>query len=103
MMQNYFILTAAQRTAIMAFNTPDYQVDPRLMDNETPGVGINLNDNAADYAPGDPVPCTDNYVVPKRMVDDPDCLVYAPDMRAYLLDKPWATLEDETIFAPVVI
>ncbi|MEN6536068.1 MAG: hypothetical protein ABFD89_20575 [Bryobacteraceae bacterium] len=41
------------------------------------------------------------YVCPKRMVDDPDCITYAPDLRALLLTLPWAMLESETIFAPI--
>lgn len=100
MIQNMFVLTAAQRTAAMAFNNMEVVIDPRAVDNTSPGVGLNLNDNATDYAPGDPVELTGTFVAPKRIVDDPEYLLYAPGMVTYLLDLPWCSLEPETIFAP---
>lgn len=99
-MQNFFVLTEAQRTAAMAFNGQDVAIDPRAVDNSTPGVGINLNDNATDYDPGEIVALTGCYVAPKRIVDDPDYLLHAAGMVALLLTLPWASLETETIFAP---
>ncbi|WP_371346453.1 hypothetical protein [Ancylobacter sp. IITR112] len=103
MMQNFFVLTPAQRVESMAFNTPDVAIDPRAVDNPTPGVGLNLNDNASDYEPGDPVTLVGKFVAPKAIVDDPEYATYAPGMIAYLLTLPWCTLETETIFAPTVI
>ena len=96
--QNYFILTDSERALAMGFNTSDAMIDPRAVDNDSPGVGINLNDNAQGYDPADPVALTDTYVAPKRIVDDP---AYPQDMKTYLLTLPWALLENETIFAPV--
>lgn len=103
MMQNNFVLTAEQRTAAMAFNTPEVAIIPRAVDNTTPGVGLNLNDNASDYEPGDPVTLVGKFVAPKAIVDDPEYATYAPGMIAYLLTLPWCSLETETIFAPTVI
>ncbi|WP_421696947.1 hypothetical protein [Ancylobacter sp.] len=103
MMQNFFVLTPEQRVASMEYNTPEVAIDPRVVDNTTPGVGLNLNDNAVEYEPGAPVTLAGNYVAPKAIVDDPDYATYAPGMIAYLLNLPWCTLETETIFAPTVI
>lgn len=100
--QNFFILTAADRTAAMVFNTNDVAINPRAIDNASPGVGINLNDAATGFLAGDPVTLTGMFVAPKRIVDDPEYHTYAPDMIAFLLDKPFAMLEPETIFAPYV-
>lgn len=101
-MQNFFILTSAQRTTAMGMDDDsNYQIDPRAVDNSSPGVGINLNDNATSYVPAEPVTLTGCYVSPKRMVDDPDCVTYCPDIIPFLLTLPWASLETETIFAPV--
>jgi hypothetical protein len=97
---NFFILTTAEKEAAEAFDNADVALGPRVVDGSSPGVGLNLNDNAADYEPGDPVTLTGKWVASKRIVDDPDYLTYAADMVAYLLDKPFATLEPETIFAP---
>lgn len=102
-MQNFFVLTPAQRATAMGYNGEDVAIDPRVVDNNSPGVGLNLNDNAAAYAPGDPVTLTGAYVAPKRIVDDPEYLTYAPGMVTFLLTMPWCSLETETIFAPVVI
>lgn len=101
--QNFFVLTSAQRVTSMGFNGEDVAINPRAVDNGSPGVGINLNDNADDYDPADPVTLTGTYVAAKRIVDDPDYLTYAPGMVAFLLTLPWCTLETETIFAPEVI
>jgi hypothetical protein len=98
--QNYFVLTSAQRTAAMTHNTDDVAVDPRAIDGASPGVGLNLNDNATGYAPGASVALTGNYVTPSAVLNDPQYQQYAPDLVAYLADKPWCALEDQTIFAP---
>ena len=101
-MQNHFIMTAAERTTAIGLDADgNVEIDPRAVDNATPGVGINLNDNAANYAPGATVTLTGTYVAPKCIVDDPAYKQYCPDLIAYLLTLPWASLESETIFAPV--
>jgi hypothetical protein len=100
-MLNFFVLTAAQRTTSMTLdNNQNAAISPRAVDNGSPGTGLNLNDNAADYAPGDPVTLTGTYVAPKRIVDDPAYQQYCPDLITYLLTLPWCSLESETIFAP---
>jgi hypothetical protein len=98
--QNWFILTAAQRDAAVAFNNDDVAIDPRAVDNSSPGVGLNLNDNATDYDPGEPVTLAGTFVAPKRIVDDPEYQTYAPGLIALLIGLPFAALESETIFAP---
>lgn len=97
-MMNFFVLTSAEVSTAEAFNTLDAQIDPRAIDNLSPGAGINLNDEAAGYDPGEPVILTDCFVAPKRIVDDAS---YPSGMKTYLLTLPWASLEPETIFAPV--
>lgn len=97
---NFFVVTAAERSAIAAFDSEDLQFGGRLIDNTSPGVGINLNDNAADYEPGDVVTLAGKYVADKRMVDDPDYVANVPGMIALLAAKPFCLLEPETIFAP---
>lgn len=101
-MQNQFILTPAQRAAALGLDA-DFvaEVDPRAVDNASPGTGLNLNDNAADYQPGDPVTLTGAFVLPKAIVDDPLYATNCPDLLAFLLTMPWASLETETIFAPL--
>jgi hypothetical protein len=98
-MMNWFVLTAAERTTAMAFPPSPGEIDPRAVDNASPGVGINLNDYAASYDPADPVTLTGTYVAPKRIVDDPD---YGSDLKTFLLTLPWCSLESETIFAPYI-
>lgn len=97
---NYFILTSAQRTAAEAFDNEEVALGARAVDNPSPGVGINLNDLATDYDPGEPLTLVGCFVTEKSIVTNPEYLLYAPGMVAYLLDKPFATLESETIFNP---
>lgn len=100
-MMNFFVLTAAQRvTALGLDDDNNAAIDPRAIDNTSPGVGINLNDNAVDYDPADPVVLIGCYVVPKRVVDDAAYQSYCPALITELLTRPWASLETETIFAP---
>lgn len=98
--QNFFVMTSAQRTTVLGFNGEEVAINPRAVDNSSPGVGINLNDEAADFDPAEAVTLTSMHVAPKRIVDDPEYLTYAPGMVAFLLTLPWCTLEEETIFAP---
>lgn len=102
---NLVVFTAAQRTTAMQGGTGwgagKVTTDPRPIDNSNPGVGINLNPDATDYPNGgEVVTLAGRYVANKRMVDDPEYLLYAPDLVAYLLTLPWCMLESETIFAP---
>ena len=99
---NFFVLTGAQRTTAMGFNGNGVDIDPRAIDNSSPGVGVNLNDNAADYAPGDIVTLGACYAAPKRIIDTADYQQQAPGMVAFLLTLPFCTLETETIFAPAL-
>lgn len=100
MIQNYFVLSASERTAAMAFNGEEVAIDPRLIDSATPGSGINTNQDADGFDVGDAVPLIGNFVAPVRIVNDPEYLSLVPDMVAYLLGMPSAALEDETIFLP---
>lgn len=100
MIQKYFILTDSQRSEVEAFNSEEAQIAPRAVDGSSPGVALNLNDNATGYDPGDPVPLSGKFLAPKRIVDDPVYLASVPDMVTYLLDKPFGLCEDETVFLP---
>lgn len=100
--QNYFVLTEAERTTALTLDDDSNAVlGERAIDNASPGVGINLNDNATNYAPGDPVTLTGTYVAAKRIVDNPDYQNYCPALITFLLTLPFASLENETIFAPI--
>lgn len=72
----------------------------RLIDNSSPGIGLNLNPDADNFDGGDVVILAGNYVASKQMVDDPEYLLYAADLVAFLKTLPWCMLESETIFAP---
>lgn len=98
--QNYFVMSSAQRTAVMAFNDPNAAVDPRLINSPTPGSGINTNQDADGFDVGDAIPLVGQYVAPVRIVNDPDYQNYVPDMVAFLLELPCSILENETIFLP---
>lgn len=98
--QNWAVITPAQRVTLISYNGEDVAIDPRLADNATPGVGININPDAVGFDAGDVITLVGNYVAPKRMVDQADYLTFAPGMVAMLLTLPWCMLESETIFAP---
>jgi len=98
-----FILTEAEKIAISAYDHPELQLGGRLIDGSTPGVGVNLNDNAADYDAGEVVQLAGNYVVAKAVVDNAEYKALTPLMVAALLEKPFCMLENETIFAPFEI
>ena len=101
MTQDWFILTADERTAAIAFNTQSAEIDPRAVDNANPGVAINLNPDATNYPDGgEVVTLVGNYVAPRRIVNDGN---YPADMKTYLLTLPFAPLDSDTIFAPVQI
>lgn len=98
--QNYVVISAAQRAALMALNGPEVGIDPRAVDNAAPGIGINLNPDALGSNAGEVVTLVGRYVAPKRIVDDGQYLIHAPEMVAMLMSLPWAMLENETIFSP---
>ncbi len=100
--QNWVIITSEQRAALVAFNGEDVAINPRAVDNSAPGIGLNINPDATGVGAGDVVTLVGKYVAPKRIVDDGQYQTYAPGMVAMLLALPWAMLEAETIFAPVV-
>ncbi len=101
---NFAILTAAERTVSMQGGTGwgngVVEINPRAVDNASPGVGLNLNPDADNFDGGAVVPLAGKFVANKRIVDDPDYQAHAPDLVAFLLTLPWAMLEGETIFAP---
>lgn len=100
--QNLVILTSSQLAYAQTLDDDsNFQIGTRPVDNANPGVGININPDAVGVAAGDPVGLVGKFIAPKRIVDDPDCIIYAPDLATYLLTLPWAMLEAETIFAPV--
>lgn len=101
-MINLFVMTAAQRTTAMGMDDDaNAAINPRAIDNASPGVGINLNDLVTGVSPGDVVTLTGKYVVNKRIVDDPDYNYYCPTLGPWLLANcPYCSLESETIFAP---
>lgn len=80
----------------------NYVVGGRAIDATAPGEGHNVNPAAIGFAVGAAVPLVGMYVVPARMVEDPDCATYAPGLRAHLSTLPWAELEIDAIFAPAV-
>lgn len=102
--RNWIVLTPAQILVAdqggPGWGNGEVALGARLMDNESPGVGLNINPDAADYEPGDVVALVGNGVVEKRMLDDPDYQMFAPDMLSYLEPLPRCMLEEETIFAP---
>lgn len=63
-------------------------------------MGINLNPSAVGIAAGAVVEIVGMYVVAVRMVYDPDCATYAPDLRDFLMTLPWVLLDSDVVFAP---
>lgn len=102
MIMNFFVLTSAQVTSAQALDDDENAIiSPRAIDNLSPGIGLNLNDAASSFDPGDPVTLTGMFVAPKRIVDDPAYQQYCPNLSPFLLTLPFCMLETETIFAPV--
>lgn len=101
-MMNFFVLTAAQTLVAEGLDdNGNARIQPRLIDNGSPGVGINLNDNATGVTTGATVTLAGCGVAPKRIVDDPAYAFYCPNLAPYLLTLPFCSLETETIFAPI--
>jgi hypothetical protein len=102
-MQNFFIFTEAQRNTALGLDADGIaEIDPRAVDGGSPSAGANLNDVATGYDPGEAVPLTGTYVAPHRIVDDPVYQSHCPGLIAFLQTLPWASLQTETIFAPVI-
>jgi hypothetical protein len=102
-MMNMFVLTSEQRTHAQTLDDDgNATIDPRAIDNASPGVGININDAASDFEPGETVALVGKFIAPKRIVDDPAYQLYCPNLIPYLLTLPFCSLESETIFAPFV-
>ena len=99
--QSWAVLSAAQfATAQNKDDDDNCRVPTKPVTAASPGVGLNLNPDAADFDPGDVIPLVDMYVIPQRMVTSPESAIYAPDLVDYLKTMPWAQLDDEVIFAP---
>jgi hypothetical protein len=94
MTTHYFILTAAQSIGATTFASESVTIDPRLIDGETPGNGINLNEQAEGVALSEAVPLADKYVVPHDILDD-----LGEAETAAMLTLPSAELDDAVIFA----
>lgn len=100
--QSFLVFTSAQRTTAMGLDDDaNAAIDPRAVDNASPGVGLNLNDLSSEYDPGDPVTLTSCFVAPKRIIDDPDYNHYCPDLVDYLKELPFCLLDSDAIFAPI--
>jgi hypothetical protein len=96
---SFFILTYAQSAHAMSLDDKaNARIEPRAVSNASPGVGINMNDQAAGVAAGATVMLGGQYVAPKRIVDDPSYQKYCPDLIAFLLTLPFCSLETDTIF-----
>jgi len=100
MNSQWIIMTAQQTADIALLNGPDVAIDPRAIDGVGPGVASNLNDGADGLGFGDDVPLVGRYVVPRRIVDDPEYTERAGPMVAQLLALPFAQLDSEVIFLP---
>lgn len=99
--QNFIILTAAQRTSGMALND-GLGINPRAVDTATPGIAINMNDNATDHDAGDAVTLAGMFLTPARILNDADHIAEVPALVAYLTDKPFALIDEEMVFAPQI-
>jgi hypothetical protein len=98
---DFIILTAAEAAQAQTLDDDENAaINPRAVDGASPGLGVNLNDSASNYAVGAAVTLTRACVAPKRIVDDPAYQQRCPGLVTFLLTLPWASLETETIFAP---
>ena len=101
MIANAIVLTTAQKDAAVATEQPYILVGPRAIDNAYPGVGININPLATDYAAGDVIDLSGGkWYVPQCMCSHPDYVVNEPLM-AILRAAPWCIVDSDTIFAYV--
>lgn len=99
--QNYVVMTTTEEVQARTLDDDENMtIEGRAVDGSSPGVGINLNPDAANFAAAASVPLVGMLVAPKRIITDPDYLNYCPDLCTYLETLPWCILENETIFAP---
>ena len=100
MIENNVIFTAAERASAMELDNPHGGAGclPFPVTAPSPGVGLNINDQAASFGAGDPVPLTGKYVAPVAMVNNQEYIDSAPALVAFLITLPWAMLDSETIF-----
>jgi len=96
--QNYYVVTETELAALRAYDNEEVRVGGRLIDQPAPGVGINLSEEATEYAPGAVVSLIGKYIVVQTMMTNPEYLEYAPGMVTLLRTFPWCALQDETIF-----
>jgi len=94
---NMVIYTETERVEAMEFNSTIFTVDPRAIDAEEPGIGINLNDDATNFEVDDEVPLDGKFVTGTGVLNDPD---YPQELKAYLNTLPIARLNTEVIFIP---
>lgn len=103
---NFVVMTSAERVTAnqggVGWGAGQVAAGGRAIDNTSPGIGLNLNPDATNFDGGDVVTLTGKFVANKRMVDDPEYLLYAPDLVTFLKTLPWCMLESETIFAPYI-
>lgn len=100
--QNYYVVTEAQRDALMVYDNEEVRLGARAIDQLAPGVGLNLSEEATGVLPGDAVSLIGKYIVPQTMMTNPDYLMFAPEMVTLLRTFPWCMLQDETIFLPQI-
>lgn len=101
---NHLILTAGEAATALSLNVPGaiVAINPRAVSSPTAGVGLNLNDQAINYAPGEPVPLAGAFVASKKIIDDPTHIEQTPDLVDFLKGMPFALLDTEAIYLPEV-
>jgi len=88
-MMNFFVLTPSQvATSKTLDDNINAAINPRAIDNPSPGVGINLNNQASGIAAGATVTLAGNSVAPKQIVDDPAYQQYCPGPN-HIRSVPW--------------
>lgn len=90
-----FILTAAQVSAVKAWNCPTCEIEPRAINNPLAVAAINVGVKAAGIAVGAQLLLAGKFAAPCRIVDDVACP--AP-MQFYLQTMPVASVDPSAIF-----
>ena len=88
MIHSLIVLTAAERTAVKAYDTDMHQIDPRAIDAVSPGNGVDQLGNT--------VTLTGKYVVPRAVLDQD----FSQYMKDYLSALTYCDLDTDVIFAP---
>jgi len=94
----WIIVGEEQRAVLMDLNGADVAIEPRAVNATEPGEAVNINPHAEGYMVGDSVTLVDRYVAPRRILDDPDYALYAPNMVALLRKLPAVELDGGSIF-----